>query len=207
MDIFKCWDCLDVHGNAGWPVQLEKNIGLEPYHGPGHWNDPDMLQCGNAGLTDVESRAQFSLWCVLGAPLFAGNDLRAMSDFTRETLTNAEVIAVDQDPLGAMGRLVWDRGDGRQVWAKTLQADGEFGIALFNRGDTPGEITIPWHDLRIAATEMEVRDLWTHQDLGRFADGFTAAVAPHEACLLKVTRPRLSTSAERFDGQRASRRG
>ena len=189
LDVFPCWDCGDVHGNAGWPVQLEKNVGLEPYHGPGHWNDPDMLQCGNAGLTDGEGRAQFSMWCVLGAPLLAGNDLGGMSDFTRETLTNPEALAVNQDPLGAMGRLVWDMGGGAQVWAKALRAEGEFGAALFNRGDSPAEITLHWHDLRVRMAEMDVRDLWAHQDLGRFGGGFTATVAPHEARLLKVSAP------------------
>jgi len=90
---------------------IDINAGLYMYAGPGHWNDPDMLEVGNGGMTDTEYRAHFSMWCIMAAPLIAGNDLRNMSASTLEILTAPEVIAVDQDPLGKQGRRVRDHGD------------------------------------------------------------------------------------------------
>ena len=101
---------------------LDLQDGLESYAGPGHWNDPDMLEVGNEGMTITEYRAHFTLWCILAAPLMAGNDLRNVTNEVKEILTNREVIAVDQDSLGMQGRRV-KRDDDREVWAKQL-ADG-----------------------------------------------------------------------------------
>jgi len=105
---------------------------LYSFAGPGHWNDPDMLEVGNGGMTTTEYRAHFSLWAMLAAPLIAGNDLRNMTPEIRDILTNKEVIAVDQDPLGRQGRRVWKGGD-LEVWGKQLQ-DGGRAVALLNRG-------------------------------------------------------------------------
>ena len=107
-DITACFDC-DQHG-YGFARILDMQVGLEAFSGPGGWNDPDMLEVGNEGLTAVESRAHFSLWAILAAPLMAGNDLRSMTAETRDILTNREVVAVNQDSLGRQGRKVRDDG-------------------------------------------------------------------------------------------------
>ena len=99
---------------------IDQQVGLQSYAGPGHWNDPDMLEVGNGGMTDVEYRSHFSLWALLAAPLIAGNDLRNMRPEIHDILTNKEVIAVDQDALGREGERVAKNGDW-EVWAKQLK--------------------------------------------------------------------------------------
>ena len=99
---------------------LDQQVGLQSYAGPGHWNDPDMLEVGNGGMTDVEYRSHFSLWALLAAPLIAGNDLRTMRPEIHDILTNKEVIAVNQDALGREGERVSKSGD-LEVWAKQLE--------------------------------------------------------------------------------------
>src|SRR5207249_6399831 len=111
---------------------LDQQVGLESYAGPGHWNDPDMLEVGNGGMSTTEYRSHFSLWATLAAPLIAGNDLRNMRPEIHDILTNKEVIAVDQDPLGREGRRVWKNGD-LEIWAKQLR-DGSRAVVLLNRG-------------------------------------------------------------------------
>ena len=106
--------------------------GLQSYAGPGHWNDPDMLEVGNGGMTDTEYRSHFSLWAILAAPLIAGNDLRNMRPEIHDILTNKEVIAVDQDALGHEGERVANNGD-FEVWAKQLK-DGSRAVVLLNGG-------------------------------------------------------------------------
>ena len=162
---------------------VEMETGLESYAGPGHWNDPDMLEVGNGGMTDTEYRSHFSLWAILAAPLIAGNDLRDMRPEIREILTNKEVIAVDQDPLGSQGKRVWKNGD-LEVWAKQMK-DGSRAVVLFNRGITEHEISVSWQDLgypnHLSAT---VRDLWLRNDVGRFTGRFSAPVASHGVVML-----------------------
>jgi alpha-galactosidase len=151
--------------------------------GPGHWNDPDMLEVGNGGMTDDEYRAHFSLWAVMAAPLIAGNDLRSMSDATRAILTNHEVIAVDQDALGAQGMLVSEGPPDLQVWAKPLR-DGSRAILLFNRSDTSAKITASFHRAGLYGDSATVHDLWSHQDLGTFGGSFATTVAPHGVVMI-----------------------
>jgi alpha-galactosidase len=151
--------------------------------GPGHWNDPDMLEVGNGGMTDDEYRAHFSLWAVMAAPLIAGNDLRSMSDATRAILTNHEVIAVDQDTLGAQGMLVSEGPPDLQVWAKPLR-DGSRAILLFNRSDTSAKITASFHRAGLYGDSATVHDLWSHQDLGTFGGSFATTVAPHGVVMI-----------------------
>lgn len=185
-DIMDCWDCEDDRNNAGFTILLDRMVGLESYSGPGHWNDPDMLEVGNSGLSVSESRAHFSLWCILAAPLIAGNDIRSMSDETREILTNAEAIAVDQDPLGKPGTKVRDDGD-MEVWVKQL-ADGGRAVVLFNRGLTTENITVSWPELGYPAhLKALVRDLWQHKDLGKFTGKFAAEVPSHDAVMIRVS--------------------
>ncbi|MGD8321422.1 MAG: glycoside hydrolase family 27 protein [Gemmatimonadota bacterium] len=160
--------------------------------GPGHWNDPDMLEVGNGGMTDDEYRAHFSLWAVMAAPLMAGNDLRdLMGDgrrarSAREILTNHEVIAVDQDPLGIQGRLVQSYPPELQVWAKPL-ADGARAVVLLNRASVPTTITADFRRVGLATDSARVRDLWAHEDEGTFQRRYGATVPSHGVVMLKVT--------------------
>lgn len=184
-DIGLCWEkkACRREWETGIVNILDLQVGLEGYAGAGHWNDPDMLQVGN-GLSDTEDRAHFSLWALLAAPLLAGNDLRTMSGATKETLTNREVIAVDQDALGIQGRKVRDDG-AEEVWAKPLSG-GAIAVVLLNRGDAPVRIRFEWTELGWPARSVAVRDLWLKREMGSFRDGYSAEVAPHGAVMLRL---------------------
>ncbi len=161
-------------------------MGCESYAGPGGWNDPDMLEVGNDGLSDVEARAHFSLWAILASPLMAGNDIRTMSSATREILTNQEVIAVNQDPLGRQGRRVTKRGD-LEVWSRELY-DGSRAVVLFNRGDRSPTLGVNWPDIGYPSRlEASIRDLWRHADVGRFARGWSVRVPAHGAVMVRIS--------------------
>lgn len=164
---------------------VDMNAPLWPHAGPGHWNDPDMLEVGNGGMTDVEYRSHFSLWAIMAAPLIAGNDVATMTPATHEILTNREIIAVDQDPLGVQGRRVWKDGD-REVWAKPLAGGGR-ALVLFNRGEVPAEIRADWAMLDVPASlAFAIRDLWAHRDLGKRRGSIAATVAPHGVVMLTL---------------------
>jgi alpha-galactosidase len=164
---------------------LDQQVGLESFAGPGHWNDPDMLEVGNGGMTTAEYRAHFSLWAILAAPLIAGNDLRGMTPEIREILTQTEVIAVDQDAAGSQGSRV--RKDGNlEVWSKLMQ-DGSRAVVLLNRGTEDGTISVSWEDLGYPAhLSARVRDLWQAKELGERKATFSAAVAPHSVVMVTV---------------------
>jgi len=167
---------------------IDIDASLYPYAGAGHWNDPDMLEVGNSGLSDTEGRTHFSMWAMLAAPLIAGNDLGSMTATTKTTLTNAEVIAVDQDPLVQQGRLVASPGTNLQVWSKTLSGTNVRAVALLNRGTAAASITVQWSALGIPTGAATVRDLWSHTDLGSFTASYTASSIPsHGLVMLKVT--------------------
>jgi alpha-galactosidase len=185
-DLVPCWDCKKDWGGEGIVPTLDKQIGLEPYSRPGGWNDPDMLQVGNSGLTLEESRAHFSLWCVLAAPLIAGNNLAAMKSEVKEILLNKEAIAVDQDLGGKQGARIKKEGKGREVWAKSLEY-GAWAVCLFNRGLKSANVGVLWKDLGLKEGKMKIRDLWAHRDLGIFDGGYTVSVPSHGVVLLKVT--------------------
>ena len=167
-----------------WESMEEIGFGqheLARWAGPGRWNDPDMLEVGNGGMTQAEYRTHMSLWSLLAAPLLAGNDLRTMSRETLELLTNPEVIAIDQDPLGRQGQRASQEGKA-EVWAKPL-ADGRVAAGLFNRGGVTASVTARWVDLGLHG-RVRVRDAWARKDLGAFADSFTVEVPPHGAALV-----------------------
>ncbi|HUO14138.1 MAG TPA: glycoside hydrolase family 27 protein [Verrucomicrobiae bacterium] len=165
---------------------VDQQIGLESYAGPGHWNDPDMLEVGNAGMSDTEYRSHFSLWAILAAPLIAGNDLRDMRPAIRDMLANKEIIAVDQDALGREGERVAKNGD-LEVWAKQMR-DGSRAVLLLNRSESEQEISASWEAIGYpAAISASVRDLWLHKDLGKFTGNFAAKVAPHGVVVVSVT--------------------
>ena len=184
-DIIDKWDGTVKWGGLGMVQILDLQDGLQSYAGPGHWNDPDMLEVGNGGMSTTEYRAHFSMWCLLAAPLMAGNDIRKMSADIHDILTNKEVIAIDQDPLGREGRRV-KRADGLEVWAKQL-ADGGRAVALLNRTGAEASITVSWTDLGYPDhVPAKVRDLWAHKDLGEKSGSFSASVPSHGVVMLRI---------------------
>ena len=185
-DIQDCWDCGASWGGMGVVHIIDLMADLYAYSGPGHWNDPDMLEVGNRGLTLAENRAHFSLWALFAAPLMAGNDLQSMKPEIRDILTNREVIAIDQDPLGMQGRRVRDYG-AHEVWVKPL-ADGSRAVILFNRGSEESPIAAAWEDIGLfPGGKAVVRDLWKKADIGSFTGRFEAKVEPHGVVMLKIT--------------------
>ncbi len=159
--------------------------GLEKFAGPGHWNDPDMLEVGNGGMKRDEYLTHMSLWAILAAPLLAGNDIRSMSDETKSILTNPEVIAIDQDTKGVQGHRVWDEGP-LEIWVKPL-VDGSQAVGLFNRGESPLQITLDFNKIG-APSSARLRDLWQRKDLGTVQNSYTAEVPKHGVALLKVSK-------------------
>jgi alpha-galactosidase len=157
--------------------------GLEKFAGPGHWNDPDMLEVGNGGMNDDEYRTHFSLWSMLAAPLIAGNDLTKMTPYTVEILTNREVIAVDQDSLGKQGFRITQEGP-FEVWMKPM-ADGSKVVGLFNRQRTVEQMTVKFSQIGIPG-DADVRDLWVKKDLGAFKDSFSSYVPKHGVVLVRI---------------------
>jgi alpha-galactosidase len=175
-DINDSWKSMEKIG-------FDLQAGLETAAGPGHWNDPDMLEIGNGGMTDTEYRTHMSLWAMLAAPLLAGNDLRNMSPATAEILMNADVIAVNQDKLGKQGRRVAKSGD-QEVWVRAL-ADGASAIALFNRAAEPAKVKANWSVVGISGPKT-VRDLWSHQDVTSNGPEYEATVPGHGVVMLRA---------------------
>ena len=164
---------------------LDQQLALDAFAGPGHWNDPDMMEVGNGGMTSAEYRAHFSLWAVLAAPLIAGNDVRSMTPEIKDILTNAEVIAVDQDKLGRQGRRIRKNGE-LEVWSKIL-GDGTRAVILLNRGPSEGELSVSWEELGYPGhLPARVRDLWAHKDVGSFTGSYSAKVASHSVVMVKI---------------------
>jgi alpha-galactosidase len=183
-------------GTVSWGAILTQfDIAQDAWsaQAPGRWNDPDMLTTGLNGITDTEGRSQFNMWAVLGAPLMIGTDVRTtggayappLNATTLATLTNAEVIAVDQDSLGAVGRLAGDN-----VYAKPLGSftSGQYAVLLLNRSGQPATMTVNWGDMGLVlGSSATVRDLWAHQDLGTFVGSYTSPAIPaHGSMMLKV---------------------
>ena len=165
---------------------VHQNMVLSQYAGPGHWNDPDMLEVGNGGMTDTEYRSHFSLWAEMAAPLLIGTDLRKASPETMKILTNKDVIAVDQDRLGIQGAPISTDG-GRDVFVKPL-ANGDKAVVLFNESDGPQRITTSAKAIGMPpAPAYRVRDLWAHTDR-ETAGALTATVPAHGTVMLRVAR-------------------
>lgn len=159
-------------GGLGIVNIIDKQVDLWKYAGPGHWNDPDMLEVGNKGLTYDENVTHFSMWAMLTAPLMAGNDIRNMNSDVKTILTNKEVIAVNQDRLGMQAIKFMDMGD-HEIWVKFLEND-EIAICFMNRSEFPWQDTYDWQRLniyhmdkaiRFSKENYSVRDLWKHKSL------------------------------------------
>jgi hypothetical protein len=175
------------------------NIGfsqakLSDYASPGRWNDPDMLIVGMVGwgenlhptrLTPYEQYTHISLWSMLSAPLLIGCDLSKLDAFTLNLLTNDEVIAIDQDPLGKQGRLITTK-DSAQIWVKELE-DGSKAVAIFNLTNDFKKTTVKWEDIGLKGS-LNVRDVWKQKNLGLKKDEFGELVPPHGVVVVKVSR-------------------
>lgn len=204
-DITNCFDCVVDHGtwkSSGILQIVDKQEGLRAHAGPDHWNDPDMMEVGN-GMSAAEDRAHFSLWAMLAAPLIAGNDLRTMSAETRAILTNRDVIAVDQDPLGIQGFRYRVSGD-LETWARPL-ADGAWAVLFLNRGGEAVPVRFDWRRERIedtvsnrtldtASALYSVRDLWRHQEAGDTNRPLAASLASHDVLMFRLEPRRASPS-------------
>jgi alpha-galactosidase len=197
-DIYPCWDCEYSHGSwSSWGVMriLDKQAGLRVHAGPGHWNDMDMLEVG-MGMTDDEDRAHFSLWAMLASPLILGNDLRTMPDATRKLLTNPDVIAVSQDPLGVQAWRFMTDGQ-LEYWARPMANDA-WAVLVLNRGDQRSHARFDWsrHDIsddlskRALDTKKAVyrwRNAWTGKT-GDTARPLEIDLAPHSVTLLRLKK-------------------
>jgi len=170
--------------------------GLRKYAGPGHWNDPDMLEVGN-GMSENEDRAHFSLWCMLAAPLIAGNDIRKMTEATKNILTNKEAIAVDQDKEGIEGFL-YKAQDSVEIYVKPLSEDN-WAICFLNRSGETKNITFNWQDEVIKDTlfnrtldankvNYKLRDLWKKSNIGDTKKPLKASIQSHDVLMLKTSR-------------------
>lgn len=157
---------------------------LATYARPGHWNDPDMLEIGNGGMSETEYKTHMSLWAILAAPLLAGNDLRNMTPATLAILTNREVIAIDQDKAGKQGKRAWKSGD-REVWVREL-AGGARAVALFNRAAEPAQVKVLWADLGIKE-KSRLRDVWEHKDVPWPGPEYSATIPGHGVVMLRVS--------------------
>jgi alpha-galactosidase len=193
-DITDCYDCRRV-GSVGWKVILDMQVahvplrpgvdnGIGRFSGPGRWNDPDMLEVGNHGLTFEESRAHFTLWCMIAAPLIAGNDVRTMTPEILALMTNREAIAIDQDPLGRQGWR-YHIDSTREIWVREL-AGGDWAVCLLNLDDEPAELTIPLNIMWFLPREATVRDVWAGKDLGAKPVSIVRTVGPHGVVLLRL---------------------
>jgi alpha-galactosidase len=184
------WDSFDKkHKDHDWALAVmtivDINEPLWQHAGPGHWNDPDMLEVGNGGMTAAEYRSHFSLWAMMAAPLMAGNDIANMDEATRSILLNKDVIAIDQDRLGVQGRRVAKDGD-REIWVKPLAGGGK-ALLLFNRGNQAVRIRATNEQLDVPANfKARVRDLWAHKDLERWSGAIEATVQPHDVRMYRI---------------------
>ncbi len=184
-DIYDAWE-----GEKDWSHGMTNILDMQAeraaHAGPNGWNDPDMLEVGNGGMTTTEYESHFSLWAILAAPLIAGNDLPKMDADTRRILTNTDVIAVDQDPLGKQGRRVLREGD-LEVWVRPLKG-GEYAAVLFNRGRTPADMKLGWDRIQLPADRAaDVKDLWSKKLTKSVRGSYHAKVAPHGVVMLRVT--------------------
>lgn len=196
-DIFSCFDCVKNNGswNAWGVVQImDKQKGLRKFAGPGHWNDPDMLEVGN-GLTDAENRSHFSIWSMLAAPLIAGNDIRKMSVATKSVVTNQDIIDVNQDKLGIQG-FVYSFIDSVETWVKPL-SNNEVAICFLNRAIKQKAFIFNWNQQIITdsvfnlkfdftATQYAIKNLWLHKNEGGTNKPYKVNLQGHDVVALRL---------------------
>lgn len=198
-DIYNCFDCVKDHGTwKSWGVTyiIDMQDGLRKYAGPNHWNDPDMMEVGN-GMSINEDRAHFSMWCMLTAPLIAGNDLRKMTKDVTEILSNKEVIAIDQDKLGIQGFRCSSQ-DSVEIWFKPLEND-DWAMCILNRNSRPRTFCFDWQKENVIdevwnkstnfhAVNYELKDLWKKQMIGNTNVKFKAEIPAHDVIMLRLIK-------------------
>lgn len=196
-DIINCWDCEIGHGSwSSWGIWkiIRMREDIRQYTGPGHWNDFDMMEVGN-GMTAGEDRVHFAMWAMLASPLIMGNDVRINDKETIKTLTNKDVIAVNQDSLGIMGFKFSDEGN-IEIWAKPL-ADGDWAVAFINMGRTSAKIEFDWSKHKIEDAmhnrwvdpdkdQYKITDLFNHVDFGTTENNLNASIAPHDILMTRL---------------------
>jgi alpha-galactosidase len=183
-DITDCYNCQGEY-DLGMRFVLKLQDGLEKYAGPDHWNDPDMLEVGNPGLSLTESRSHFSLWCMLAAPLMAGNDLRKMSPEVLSILTNKDALSIDQDKLGKQAYLYMDHLS-KLIYVKEL-SDGSWAVCWHNTGDQPYIQRINWKHFTFLKGEFEIKDIWKNQVIGTTSKNIDVNIDSHDVLFYKLT--------------------
>lgn len=198
-DIVNCWDCEYGHGTwSSWGIWKIINMRKEirKYAGPGHWNDLDMMEVGN-GFSDAENRSHFAMWSILTSPLILGNDIRKIDEETLKTLTNKEVIAVNQDSLGIQGFRFLNEHN-IETWIKPLQ-NGDWAITFVNMNQEPFNLDFDWqkHELgddlnqkfaKLNENTFKIRDLFNHKDLGDTSKSLKAVIGVHDVLMLRLVR-------------------
>ena len=176
----------DIDDSYGRMIAIgSSQAGLAKFAGPGHWNDPDMLEVGNGKMTTDEYRTHMSLWVLLAAPLLAGNDLTKMSVVDKGILMNKEAIAIDQDSLGKQGDRLYESGD-LDVWTKPLSG-GRVAVGLFNRSWDVRDVSVDLAEIGFK-NGASVKDVWGQKDLGRRSGVFTSRIPKHGVTLIVVSR-------------------
>lgn len=181
-------------GGVGVLGCIDAMKNLKDYAGPGHWNDAEMLEVGNGDMTYDENVSHFTMWCMLAAPLMCGNDLRHMTKQTVEILTNKEVIALDQDPLGKQATCWMDMGD-HQIWGKPLE-NGELAVCFMNRSDLPWNLDHNWHgetmyfadQINLKKYEYSLRDLWEHKNIGDTSKHLQCSIPAHGVKVVRLVK-------------------
>ena len=179
-------------GGMGFMTIIDEQADLWKYAGPGHWNDPDMLEVGNGSLTRDENISHFSMWAMSAAPLMAGNDLRSMSDEIKEILTNPDVIAINQDSLGNQAIRFLDMGD-HEVWVKRL-VNKELAICFVNRSELDWKMDYNWKDITIhhqgsvsfRRKSYDLYDVWEHKNIGTTDKNLKTTIPTHGVLMLKL---------------------
>lgn len=198
-DIYNCFDCIKDHGtwkSFGVTYILDMQDGLRKFAGPDHWNDPDMLEVGN-GMSVNEDRAHFTMWCMLAAPLIAGNDLTKMSEETKNILTNKDVIAIDQDKLGIQG-FKYSSRDSVEIWFKPLE-NNDWAMCILNRNSFSKKILFDWKNENVVdeifnkstdfnSNTYKLKNLWTKKDSGSTEKKLEAEVPGHDVLLLRLIK-------------------
>ena len=169
--------------------RVHTNDDLAQYAGPGHWNDPDMLEVGNGGMTDTEYRTHFSLWAMMSAPLLIGGDLRNLSSASLNILRNTDLIALDQDPLGRQATIVSSSG-GLVVYRKPL-SNGDFAVALLNETGSTATVSTTTAAIGLPGS-ASLKDLWSKQ-VRTTTGAISASVPAHGTVAYRVTRTGAGT--------------
>ncbi len=194
-DIIDCYDCIQQH-SMGWKkildlqmTQGKELVGVSAFAGPDGWNDPDMMEVGNAGLTFAESRAHFSLWAVIAAPLIAGNDVRHMSPEITALLTDADALAINQDALGKQG-VRYYQDPHREIWLRELDG-GDWAVVVLNASDEVRDTFIDFTGMWVLGDgDFTAYDIWQKEELGSIRDNPTISrsLEAHDVLFLRLNK-------------------